>query len=75
MNKAAFLLTSLLLVAQGWADKEKQPNMVVVLVDDHAFEAISAYGTYLKNFAKTPAIARLAKEGMRFDHFTCANSI
>jgi arylsulfatase A-like enzyme len=52
-----------------------KPNMVVVLVDDHAFEAISAYGTYLKDFSKTPSIDRLAKEGMRFDHFTCANSI
>ena len=40
--------------------------MVVVLVDDHAFEAISAYGTYLKDFSKTPTIDRLAKEGMRF---------
>ena len=52
-----------------------KPNFVVVLVDDHAFEAISAYGTYLKDFAKTPAIDRLAGEGMRFDNFTCANSI
>lgn len=52
-----------------------KPNMVVVLVDDHAFEAISAYGTYLKDFAKTPTIDRLAEEGMRFDNFTCANSI
>ncbi|HBM78984.1 MAG TPA: hypothetical protein DD438_12815, partial [Verrucomicrobiales bacterium] len=52
-----------------------RPNMVIVLVDDHAFEAISAYGTYLKDHAKTPAIDRLAKEGMRFDSFTCANSI
>ena len=49
--------------------------MIVVLVDDHAFEAISAYDSYLKDFAKTPAIDRLAEEGMRFDNFTCANSI
>jgi arylsulfatase A-like enzyme len=75
MNKTSLLTTSLLLVANVWAAQEKQPNMVVVLVDDHAFEAISAYGTYLKNFAKTPTIDRLAEEGMRFDHFTCANSI
>ena len=52
-----------------------KPNMVVVLVDDHAFEAISAYETYLKDHAKTPAIDRLAKEGMRFDNFVCQNSI
>ncbi|MEM0968628.1 MAG: sulfatase [Verrucomicrobiota bacterium] len=48
---------------------------MVVLVDDHAFEAISAYGTHLEDFAQTPAIDRLAVEGMRFDHFVCANSI
>ena len=49
--------------------KSKSPNFVVVLADDHAFEAISCYGTYLKNHAKTPNIDRLAKEGMRFDEF------
>ena len=52
-----------------------RPNIVVVFVDDHAFEAISAYDTYLKDYAKTPTIDRLAKEGMRFDNFVCANSI
>ena len=52
-----------------------QPNIVVVLVDDHAFEAVSAYGTYLKDHAKTPNIDRLANEGMRFDNFVCCNSI
>ena len=59
----------------GSPTQAARPNMVIVLVDDHAFEAISAYGTYLKDHAKTPAIDRLAKEGMRFDSFTCANSI
>ena len=52
-----------------------RPNIVFVFVDDHAFEAISAYNTYLKDYAKTPTIDRLAKEGMRFDNFVCANSI
>lgn len=52
-----------------------KPNFVVVLVDDHAYEAISAYGTYLKDYAKTPAIDRIAHEGMRFDNFACGNSI
>lgn len=53
----------------------EKPNMVVVLVDDHAFEAISAYDDFLKDYAKTPAIDRLAEEGMLFDNFTCNNSI
>ena len=57
------------------AQKNGQPNMVVILVDDHAFEAISAYGGYLKDYAKTPNIDRIAREGMRFDAFACNNSI
>ena len=71
--KALLVLFSLLVAftTVGFA----RPNIVVVFVDDHAFEAISAYETYLKNYAKTPTIDRLAKEGMRFDNFVCANSI
>lgn len=57
------------------AEPHPRPNIVLVLADDHAFEAISAYGTYLSDFAKTPAIDRLAREGMRFDSFVCCNSI
>ncbi len=54
------------------ADK---PNIVVVLVDDHAWEAVSAYGGYLKDHAQTPVIDSLARDGMRFDNFVCNNSI
>ena len=68
-------LLSFLLVSLFAFSGKAKPNFVVVLVDDHAFEAISAYETYLQDFAKTPAIDRLAAEGMRFDNFTCANSI
>jgi arylsulfatase A-like enzyme len=53
----------------------RQPNIVLVFVDDHAFEAISAYNTHLKDHALTPNIDRLAAEGMRFDNFTCNISI
>ena len=66
-------LVTLLCCTGVWAGAK--PNIVVVLVDDHAFEAISAYGTYLKDHAKTPTIDRLAREGMRFDSFVCGNSI
>jgi arylsulfatase A-like enzyme len=76
MNKQiATLILALLITSATFAEPNTKPNMVVVFVDDHAFEAISAYGTYLKHFAKTPTIDRLANEGMRFDNFVCANSI
>ncbi|MGB0369937.1 MAG: sulfatase family protein [Opitutales bacterium] len=53
----------------------KQPNMLIVLVDDHAFETISVYDSYLKDYAQTPHIDRIAHEGMRFDNMTTATSI
>ena len=75
-NRLAIIIAmfSQCLSGSAYAD-ESRPNMVIVLADDHAFEAISAYQTYLKDYARTPTIDRLAKEGMRFDNFVCANSI
>ncbi len=62
-------------VLDAGAEQASRPNIVFVLADDHAFEAISAYGSHLKDHAKTPAIDRLADEGARFDQFVCCNSI
>jgi arylsulfatase A-like enzyme len=46
-----------------------------MLTDDHAYQAISAYGDRLAEIAPTPNIDRLADEGMRFDRATVTNSI
>jgi arylsulfatase A-like enzyme len=48
------------------------PNLLFVMADDHAASAISAYASALTT---TPAIDRLAAEGMRFDACFCTNSI
>jgi arylsulfatase A-like enzyme len=50
----------------------RQPNIVMVVTDDHAAHAISAYGTDLM---KTPNIDRLATEGMRFEACYCTNAL
>lgn len=49
-----------------------RPNIVVIFSDDHARQAISAYGSKL---IKTPGIDRLAREGVRFDNFYTSNPI
>jgi arylsulfatase A-like enzyme len=69
--KRVFVLT-MLCAAALWA---KAPNIVYIMADDHAAEAISAYDSHLKDFAKTPNIDRIAAEGVRFDNFFCNNSI
>jgi arylsulfatase A-like enzyme len=49
-----------------------RPNILFIMSDDHAYQAISAYGS---NRNQTPNIDRLAKEGMRFDRAFVTNSI
>jgi arylsulfatase A-like enzyme len=45
---------------------------VFIFSDDHAYQAISAYGSKVN---KTPNIDRLARDGMRFDRCYVTNSI
>jgi arylsulfatase A-like enzyme len=50
------------------------PNIVLIFSDDHAYQAISAYGD-VRKLIETPNIDRLAKQGMRFDRCLVTNSI
>lgn len=50
----------------------KRPNILFIMSDDHAYQAISAYSDKLIN---TPNIDRLAKEGMLFTNASVTNSI
>ncbi|QDV23897.1 sulfatase-like hydrolase/transferase [Aureliella helgolandensis] len=49
-----------------------QPNIVFVFSDDHALQAIGAYGSKIN---QTPNLDRIAKEGAVFQNSFCANSI
>lgn len=54
-------------------EKEPQrPNIIFIMSDDHAYQAISAYGHGLN---ETPNIDRLAQEGALFTRSTVTNSI
>lgn len=53
----------------------QRPNIIYIMSDDHAYQAISAYGGSLKDFAPTPNIDRIAANGMRFNHCLVTNSI
>ncbi|MEK7415897.1 MAG: sulfatase [Planctomycetota bacterium] len=56
------------------ADQTARPNIVFIFSDDHAWQAISAYGESRK-LIDTPAIDRIAKEGMRFNRCLVPNPI
>ena len=53
----------------------QRPNIIYIMSDDHAYQAISAYGGPLKELAPTPNIDRIAGEGMRFNRCLVTNSI
>jgi len=53
----------------------KQPNIVFIMSDDHAANAVSSYQGRLSKVFKTPNIDRLATSGVRFNGMYANNSI
>ena len=53
----------------------ERPNILFIMSDDHAVNAISAYGGRLAQVAPTPNIDRIAHEGVRLDKCFVTNSI
>ena len=66
-----YLLIILMSVA-GCADKDERPNILFIMSDDHAYQAISAYSDKL---IQTPNIDRIANEGILFTNACVTNSI
>ena len=56
----------------GCADKDERPNILFIMSDDHAYQAISAYSDKL---IQTPNIDRIADEGILFTNACVTNSI
>ncbi len=52
--------------------EKTRPNILFIMSDDHAYQAISAYGSGIN---KTPNIDRIAKEGAIFTRGFVTNSI
>lgn len=53
----------------------KRPNILFLFSDDHACEALSAYGGRFKDISPTVNMDRIAEAGMRFDRAYVTNSI
>ena len=53
----------------------KRPNILYIMCDDHAMQAISAYGSAISKLAPTPNIDRLASRGMKFNNCFVENSL
>lgn len=72
MVRYAIVLMVTLFFACTSEEKKTPPNIIFIMSDDHAYQAISAYGHGLN---ETPHIDRLAREGAIFHRATVTNSI
>lgn len=69
---AALQAIPLSIFAQNAGDR---PNILYIMCDDHAMQAISAYGSPISKLAPTPNIDRLAERGMKFNEAFVENSL
>jgi arylsulfatase A-like enzyme len=69
------LLTFILTALAAPLFAADRPNILFIFTDDHATQAISAYGGILKDVAPTPHLDALADEGMLFKRCMVTNSI
>ncbi len=69
--KKLFLL-SVILFTVSCSKKDERPNILFIMSDDHAYQAISSYSDKLIN---TPNIDRIANDGILFSNACVTNSI
>ena len=59
-------------MSRAAADPLFPANIVFIMADDHASQAVGCYGSRLNT---TPHIDRIAREGVRFENCFCTNGI
>ncbi len=80
MKISILKIVSLFIVTAQFSCKEivkevavkPRPNIIFIMSDDHAYQAISAYSSHL---IQTPNIDRIAKGGITFTNASVTNSI
>ncbi len=55
----------ILAASLGWSHAQEKPNFLFIFADDHAYDAVRAYGNHEVD---TPNIDRLAERGLLFTH-------
>ena len=69
------VLAIMAVAASGMVQAAQRPNIVWIFSDDHACNAIGAYGGRLQAENLTPNIDSIARDGMIFDRAYVGNSI
>ncbi|MXP45575.1 sulfatase family protein [Allopontixanthobacter sediminis] len=55
--------------------QQSRPNIVFIMSDDHAYQAVSAYESDVSRIAPTPNIDRIAQRGALFENSYVTNSL
>jgi len=76
------LFYSLILLSFFGCQENKQPleaqvppNIIFIMSDDHAWNAVGAYKSRLAAVNPTPVLDKFVKDGMQFNNVFCTNSI
>ena len=72
MKKIIYSILLLLYISCSFSSEDTRPNILFIMSDDHAYQAISAYDDRL---IETPNIDRIAQEGILFTNASVTNSI
>ncbi len=81
MKKPVILFVIFIMLLTSCQNTKKQdseperPNIIYIMSDDHASQAVSAYGGILSDVLPTPNIDRLASEGVLLNNCFVTNSI
>lgn len=75
MKVYRFYVFILMILAIACNQKPQRPNIIYIMSDDHAANAIGTYGSRLAELNPTPNLDKLAAEGMVFESCFVTNSI
>jgi arylsulfatase A-like enzyme len=74
-NTMQFIAGLSLILSPHAFSQDTRPNILYIMADDHAVEAIGAYATHLKGYVDTPNIDALAKQGALFTNVHAVNAL
>lgn len=70
--KYFLVLLSVVFLIGCKTETKKRPNIIIIMTDDHAKNAVSAFGSKM---ISTPNIDRIAKEGIKFNNAFVTNAL
>lgn len=70
-----FLVSFSIVTSSDGATTSDRPNILFIMSDDHAAQAVGAYGGRLQELNVTPNLDSLAEDGMVFENCFVVNSI